>query len=251
MKVTVFIAAHKPYRFAEDPMYLPLQVGCALHESFGIVGDNTGDNISEKNANYCELTGLYWAWKNLEADYVGLCHYRRYFAGSDFGDKWDRVLTEKQAEELLQDTDVILPKKRNYYIETNYGQYIHAHHKEDLDTTREIIEEMFPDYLEAFDEHMSERKTHIFNMFIMRKDIMDSYCQWLFALLSELEKRLDISEYSVNDKRVFGFVSERMLDVWLNANGISYKELPVVSMEKQNWIVKGSRFVMRKMGIKK
>lgn len=250
MKITVLVAAHKPYNFASDPMYLPLQVGKALHEPIGITGDDTGDNISGKNPNFCELTGLYWAWKNLDADYIGLCHYRRYFAEKSGGDKWQRVLTMEKAEEILRETDVILPKKRSYYIETNYDQYIHAHHKEDLDTCREIIVELFPEYAPAFDKHMNERKTHIYNMFIMRRDIFEGYCSWLFELLFELEKRLDISQYSDNDKRVFGFVSERLLDVWINTNNIAYSELPVVNMEKQNWLIKGSRFVLRKMGIK-
>ena len=82
MDIKVIVAAHKPYRMPQDSMYLPLQVGRALaDQDLGWQGDNTGDNISLKNPYYCELTGLYWAWKNLKADAIGLVHYRRFLRG--------------------------------------------------------------------------------------------------------------------------------------------------------------------------
>ena len=83
-------------------------------------------------------------------------------------------------------------------------------------------------------------------MFIMKRELADKYCTWLFDILFELEKRLDISNYDDNDKRVFGFVSERLLDVWLDANEIKYKDIPYMYLEKQNWIAKGTKFVIRK-----
>ena len=82
MDIKVIVAAHKPYRMPQDSMYLPLHVGRALADhNLGWQGDNTGDNISLKNPYYCELTGLYWAWKNLKADAIGLVHYRRFLRG--------------------------------------------------------------------------------------------------------------------------------------------------------------------------
>lgn len=88
MNIKLIVAAHKAYRMPRDPMYLPLHVGKAGKDlDLGFQGDNTGDNISEKNATFCELTGIYWAWKNLSADYVGLCHYRRHFRGKPGRDK--------------------------------------------------------------------------------------------------------------------------------------------------------------------
>ena len=113
MKVTVVVAAHKPYAMPDDPLYLPLHVGAEGKESFGFTGDNTGENISAKNPTFCELTGLYWAWKNLDADYVGLAHYRRHFGGKGRGkDPLSRVLTEAEAARLLTGRDGILPQKR-------------------------------------------------------------------------------------------------------------------------------------------
>ncbi|WP_337484940.1 DUF4422 domain-containing protein, partial [Porcipelethomonas sp.] len=94
---------------------------------------------------------------------------------------------------------------------------------------------------------MQETSGHRFNMFIMKRDKFDAYCEWLFDILFELEKRLDISNYNTNDARVFGFVSERLLDVWINTNNISYTNQPYIFMEKQNWFIKGINFVKRKV----
>lgn len=248
MDIKIIVATHKKYWMPDDPVYLPLHVGKAGKEDLGYIGDDTGDNISGKNANYCELTGLYWVWKNLKADYVGLAHYRRHFSnGKLFGDKMVRVIGGEELEAELKECDVLLPRPRNYWIETNYSQYAHAHHAIDLDKTREILAERHPEYLAAYDASMKRTKGHRFNMFIMKRDKFDAYCTWLFDILFELEKRLDISTYSKNDARVFGFVSERLLDVWIETNGIHYKNMPYVFMEKQNWIDKGIRFLKRKL----
>ncbi len=245
--IKIIIATHKSYQMPKDSMYLPIHVGAEGKADLGYLKDNSGDNISEKNANYCELTGLYWAWKNLDADYIGLAHYRRHFClKSSKGDKWQKILTKEQLEPLLQKHDIILPNPRNYFIETNYDQYVHAHHAEDLDTTRQILQERYPNYLPIYDDYMKRTIGHRFNMFIMKKEIFDAYCSWLFEILFELEKRLDISDYSKNDARVFGFVSERLIDVWIENNKLSYLEMPVEFMEKENWLKKGSAFLKRK-----
>lgn len=246
MNIQIVVATHKEYRMPEDPLYLPVQAGRALHAPLPYIGDNTGENISEKNPHYCELTCLYWAWKNLAAEAVGLCHYRRYFAGRPFGEKWSRLLTFQQAEKLLQKAPVILPKKREYWIETGYSQYAHAHHEEDLILTRAILEEKWPAYVPAFDGTLGRTRGHRFNMFLMRRDLLDRYCSWLFQVLAELEAQLDISSYSSNDRRVYGFVGERLLDIWVETNQIPYCECPVLHMESQHWLKKGTAFLRRK-----
>ena len=231
----------------EDSMYLPVHVGAAGKESIGFQPDDTGDNISLKNANYCELTGLYWAWKNLDADYIGLVHYRRHFSdGKHRCDKWKSVIVTEVLIKKLEKHPVLLPKPRNYFIETNYSQYVHAHHAEDLDITKQILSEKYPEYIKAWDVIMKRTYGHRFNMFVMKREYYNSWCEWIFDVLSELEKRLDISSYSRNDARVFGFVSERLLDVWIETNEINYGELPYVFMEKQNWFIKCGNFIKRK-----
>ena len=251
MDIKIIIATHKQYWMPDDPMYLPVHVGAAGKESIGYQRDDEGDNISAKNPNYCELTGLYWAWKNLKADYIGLAHYRRHYSnGKRFGDKKDKVINSTEMEKKLKDTDILLPTPRNYWIETNYSQYAHAHHAIDLDTTRDILKEKYPQYIAAWDSSMKKTTGHRFNMFVMKKEFFDQYCEWLFDVLFELENRLDISAYNKNDSRVFGFVSERLLDVWIETNHYSYKDTSYVFMENQNWLIKGSNFIRRKLGKK-
>jgi hypothetical protein len=244
--IKIMIALHKPYRVPQDDVYVPVHVGAEGKAPLGFTGDNTGDNISRKNPNYCELTGLYYMWKNVPSDYLGLVHYRRYFSVTKDRDKWKRIASGDQIRDLLSRTDIILPVKRNYYIETNYSQYVHAHHEQDLIETRKIIQEKHPEYLKAFDTIMKRTDGHRFNMFIMKRELADQYCTWLFDILFTLEERLDISGYSQNDARVFGFVSERLLDVWLETNHCDSIDIPVVFMEQENWLKKGGAFLKRK-----
>lgn len=247
MDIKILIATHKKYWMPEDKVYLPMHVGREGKDDLGYIGDNTGDNISSKNANYCELTGLYWAWKNLDCDYIGLCHYRRYFAGKKHGqDKKTAILHKEDYTKLLQECDVILPQKRNYYIETVRSQYEHAHNKRDLDETERIIEEIYPEYSQSFARVMDRKRLHIFNMFVMKKEDFDAYCKWLFDILFELEKRIDISDYNQYEARVFGFLSERLFNVWLEKEDMKKKEVPVVFLEKQDWGKKIYNFLERK-----
>ena len=157
----------------------------------------------------------------------------------------------EKVEQLLQKYDVLLPKKRNYYIETNYSHYIHAHHKEPLDKTREIIEKSYPAYLTAFDKVMKSRKAHMFNMFIMKADAFDSYCNFMFGVLEKLENEIDISDYSVQEARVFGYISELLMDVWLYTTNESYKEIPWGQIGPKQLVKKAISFVNRKFGIGK
>lgn len=251
MKTTIVIATHKKYPMPDDTLYLPLHVGKELSStSLPYPGDNTGDHISSKNPSYCELTALYWAWKNLNADYIGLAHYRRHFsirkAGLLCQNKFPYILISTEVESLLKQHDILLPKPRNYFIETNYSHYIHAHPAESMDQTKEIIRRLYPDYLPAFDVVMNRTKAHMFNMFIMKKELFHNYCDWLFRILFTLEEELDISSYDAYNQRIFGFVSELLLDVYLEKNKLPYKEINFLFMEKEHWFKKGLAFLKRK-----
>lgn len=252
MNIKLLVAAHKKYQMPTDSMYIPLHVGAEGKSIIeGFTPDNTGENISSKNPYYCELTGLYWAWKNLDADYIGLCHYRRYFTLSKKipkteNQKFKIVLTSNQLDTLLSSTDVILPKKRNYYIETIYNHYKHTMYIEPLDIAGQILKEKYPEYSPEFEKLKHTTKMHAFNMFIMKKEILDSYCTWLFDVLGEVEKRVDTSQYSDFHKRFFGRISERLLDVWIKTNHISYKEVQVIDMQNINWANKIKSFLIAK-----
>lgn len=247
-KINVIVATHKKYKMPKDKMYLPVHVGKEGKKSIGFKGDNSGKNISIKNPNFCELTGLYWAWKNLDIDYIGLAHYRRHFKGKKVNKKdlVNSVLTLKETEQLLKKTDIILPKKRKYYIENLYDHYKHTMYIEPLDITRSIIEEKYPKYIKEFDKLKKRTSAHMFNMFIMKKDKLNEYCTWLFDILFELEKRVDASQYDAFHARFYGRVSELLLDVWINTNNYKYKEVPLLSMEKVNWYKKGTSFLKAK-----
>lgn len=254
LNIKVLVATHKDYKMPEDEVYLPVFVGNAIHpdNNPGFQGDDDGDNMSLKNKNYNELTAIYWAWKNLNADAIGLVHYRRYLIDKHkSGDGFSQILATSDFEALLKDYDVILPNKRNYYIESNFSHYIHAHHEEPLTLTKSIIMNDYPEYLEAYEKVMNSTSAHMFNMFVMKRAYFNQYSEWMFDILGKVEDKLDISKYDTYEARVFGFISELLLDVWLEVNQPKSIEVPFKFMEKQNWFVKGGSFLKRKFSSKK
>lgn len=256
-EIKIIIASHKKYQKPVENIYLPVQVGAEGKEKIeGYTQDNTGENISTKNPNYCELTGLYWTWKNLNAKYIGLVHYRRYFTEckkipKKENEKFKIVLTEKQIKEKLKNVDIILPKKRKYYIENLYSHYEHTMYIEPLAETQKIIKEKYPEYLNEFNKLHKRTSAHMFNMFIMKKEILNEYCKWLFDILFELEKRVDVSKFDNFHARFYGRISELLLDVWINKNNFKYEEVKVIDMQKINWFKKGFSFLMAKFTGKK
>lgn len=250
MDVKIIVATHKTYRMPEDPIYLPLHLGHAGKTDLGYMGDDTGDNISQKNSRYNELTGIYWAWKNLDADYIGLVHYRRYFAGKrEKGDPYDAIATRADIENALQSYDVILPKKRFYYIETVYSHYVHLPfvYPQDLDQLREAIRKVSPEYSDALECMLRRRSAHMFNMFVMKKGIFDEYCQWMFRIMDEVDKRINMNGRKPIEARYY--ISEFLMDTWLEKNRIPYKEMKVVFVEKEENNKKYWKALKRALGI--
>lgn len=250
----IVIATHKKYQMPGNKLYIPLHVGAEGKElDFGYVKDNTGDNISKLNASFCELTGLYWAWKNLDADYIGLVHYRRYFSMKKKKDVWNSILTYEELEPYLGKIKVFTPDKRKYYIETLYSHYKHTHYSSQLDETRKIISEKYPEYIKSYDRVIKRRYGYMFNMMIMEKIFLDSYCTWLFDILFELKKRINMSGLSGFQGRFYGRVSEIIFNVWLdyqirngNLNKKQTKEIPCIHIGKVNWRKKGTAFLKAK-----
>ena len=250
--IKIIIATHKKYEMPKDDMYIPVHVGAEGKESIGYQPDNVGENISKKNAAFCELTGLYWAWKNLEADYVGLAHYRRHFKGNRKSDNvFEQILTKEEADKLLSQTDILVTKKRNYYIENIYDHYAHTLYVETLDKAKEVIDRKYPEYSTTFEKCMKRTHMHAFNMFVMKKEKLDAYCEWLFDILFEVEEELKDKKYDAFHARFFGRVSERLLDVWIKTNNLNYDEIKVIDMQNINWFKKGTSFLMAKFTGKK
>lgn len=246
--IRILIATHKQYEFPYENYYLPIQVGKEISLShLEIQGDNIGNHISEKNKTFCELTALYWAWKNLDNyDYIGLVHYRRYFSGIGLQLKGRKIASDFELLSDLKECDIIVGEKRNYYIESVYTHYKNAHYIKDLDLARQIIEKDFPDYMVAFETVMTGSKLHLFNMFVMSQSHFEQYCEWLFDILFKLENEIDISYYNDYQKRVFGFLAERLFNVWLVKNNLKIKERRIVSLEGENLLKKAINLLKRK-----
>ena len=265
----IFVATHRPYPMPSDAGYSPIQVGRAISDlDLPFIPDNTGDHISDRNPRFCELTALYWAWKNSSADYIGLVHYRRHFRSTLHTSKLSasllpsditndksiakthrrlaRIASSPEILQLLQSSHIILPTKRHYMIENLFDHYTHTLNPEPLFKVRHIIAERTPAYLPEFDRLHTRRSAHMFNMFIMRRDLLDQYCNWLFPILFELEANIDVSTWSNFDQRYVGRVSELLLDVWLYTHHLDYTELSMLSTARANWLQKGSSFLLSK-----
>lgn len=237
--VQIFVSYHKPFKLFKNKYLQPIHVGrdVFLNKDTcdgdyqkikkwllkNTIGDNTSDNISLKNPNYCELTAQYWAWKNCNANYVGFCHYRRLFD-----------LNNSKISKLLNEYDIILP--RIFTLDcTVREQYNRDHIKEDLDKTLEIIASKYPDYMEDAENVLNKKTIYFCNMFITNRELFNSYCEWLFDILFELEKVTAISENKYQS-RIFGFLSERLLNIFIEhvkrIDDIKICEVPVKFIEE-------------------
>lgn len=238
----IYVITHKKFdeSILKESEYKVLHVGTNKNSKPSYLRDDTGDNISNKNPHYCELTGLYWLWKNAqesEKTPVGLVHYRRFFTyGLDdllytYLNKSPRILTDKDIRIALNSYDVILPKPEKIYrtVSKFYGDY---HNPDDLVVIRDVIEKLYPDYIDSFDRVMNEHYFYFGNMFITRKELMDEYCEWLFDIMSVLEQRIVGDEIAdTYQSRIYGFISERLLQVWVEHNKLNVKTYPVFNTE--------------------
>lgn len=227
MDARIYVCTHKQYTKPDAKLYRSLHVGKALGEELGYEGDDTGDSISHKNKNYCELTGVYWIWKNVDCDVAGICHYRRYF------EKDGALLSEDDTERILAEYDVILPMSSCTKYRNLYEHYDKRHYIKDMEICRQVVAEKYPDYLTALDLCMHCNFFSMGNMMIAPKAIFDSYCAWLFDILFEVEKRVDISGYDPYQARIMGYLSERLLRVWFLHHSYKIKELAVKMIDPQ------------------
>lgn len=244
--MSVYLITHKPFNQPTQKGYKSILVGAHKGHIFGDVFDDEGDNISQKNAQYCELTGIYWIWKNTTDNYVGITHYRRRFTNC-FGNHC--VISEEDILKVLNKYDIILPFKRKMHtsIEKHYCE--ESGYQEDLKKVREIIKKKYPDYILTYDKVMKGNTTYFFNMMICNKKLYNQYCEWLFSILFELEKKVNLEAYTDYQKRIYGFISERLLTVWVLKNELNVFEMGVVNIEEKfsfpkNILIKLKRVIM-------
>lgn len=225
--IEVYVATHKKFDLLGDrKIYIPIQGGAELYsdERFGYVLDNKGDNISLKKENYNELTSIYWVWKNSKADIKGLCHYRRYFTRKSISVDTKYIINKETIINTMKDYDAILPIPFFHKQYTNYEYCIKGSVKEkDLNMLRDIVSEIYPEYLESYDIVMQQNYACYCNSLIAKRKIFDSYSNWLFSILEEAEKRTDLTGYSEAEIRIFGYLGELLLNVWFHNNKIKTK----------------------------
>ncbi|MDE7204947.1 MAG: DUF4422 domain-containing protein [Lachnospiraceae bacterium] len=223
MSVKIFAMTHKRFEVPSDSMYIPLHVGHKnAGEDFGYLGDDTGDNISDLNCYYAELSGVYWVWKNYkDADCVGICHYRRFLTSEE-----GYVFSEAEYERILEEYDIVTTKQLE--LPGSYRNGFGAHHKvSTLDETGDIIAELYPEYYDTFVSLVHQNKTYFGNIMVARKELYDAYCEWLFTIFFELQNRIDLTFEDDYHKRVFGFISEFLLYVWVTAKQLRAYECRV------------------------
>ncbi len=252
-KLKLLVCYHKPDILVKDDIFTPIHVGRALAKKRmaaddpnlkwmleNTIGDDEGDNISEKNMSYNELTALYFAWKNYDKignpDYVGLCHYRRYFIFRksnavvetirDIDNNFFNYIgySEQAVEHLFDDCDYVSHIGK---VNGIFNHYKENHHAEDLLLAVDIVKEKFPEYSKVADEYLKMSYGNFFNMFILPKKLFFRYCEWIFTILAEFEKRVDLSE-----KRLF--ISERLTGIFiekLKQEGLKQKSLPVAFVD--------------------
>lgn len=243
-KIELFVCCHQPVPVPEHPLLRPIQVGAALAERRfpGFLYDDTGDNISAKNRSYCELTAQYWAWKNAEADYYGFFHYRRYLYPAPGAKRPYRIEREPTPalldklgyggfSKLIGQYDLIVPKGEDMHLPVR-EHYANApfHHGRDLSLAERIVNEQHPEMAQAAAEYLSDTVCYFGNIYIMRRQVFQDYCAWLFPVLEEFDRRADVSGYSPQERRVNGYLAERLLGVYVTfqRERLNVLELPRV-----------------------
>lgn len=227
-------------------IYKYLNVGSAERHLNGVFYDDTKDNISSLNPYFCELTGLYWIWKNCSEDIVGLVHYRRFFYNLVPSVMSFRILGENEVKKGLIGRDAIVPtptyvsniRKGYKNVLSHYGHY---HNTKDLLLCGDIIRELFPPYFGEFQFVCNSRRASYYNMFITHKDLLNSYCSWLFPILFSLMNKIDYKNRSISEQRVFGYLSEILFNVWLRYNKVKTKYIEVCRIDQscpKQWVRK-------------
>ncbi len=207
-KTQIYVMTHKECALPDIPGYIRMQVGSALHQDLGYVRDDIcDDHISDLNPWYAELTGLYSIWRNTpDVDNIGMCHYRRYFINSA-----KKIMTMKEYSDILEKSDIIISEAER---EKN-RVYMPIYRAVD-----EVIRKIHPEDEKAWDESCNTSKGTFGNLFVMRSDLLDDYCTWLFDILVESIELLDMSEYDDYHKKAPAIVAEELLGVYVKSRGL-------------------------------
>ena len=259
-KVKIFVTYKDKHKIIKSDIITPIQTGRAIaDEKFeGMIGDDTGDNISKDNPKYNELSAQYWVWKHYEEignpEYVGFMHYRRHFLFDNkfkTNSTWlknSNVYNVKNLSEdycmnnfssdkiysTLEDTDILVLNKydvKNMGVKTCREEYIKnipCTHGEIFDKLLISLGESLPEYAKDIEFFKSDSKQYLCNMFIMKKDVFMAYSKFLFEILSLLDSKIDSSLYCEQEMRFLGYMGEFLLTIFINHNKNKFKvkEIP-------------------------
>lgn len=228
--IHIYIATHrKIINPPTDPIYIPISLG-AIDRDYNwnyLTDCRKYPNLSKRNLNFCELAALYWAWKHdHDCEISGLVHYRRYFVNEN-----NIPLSGKEIREALKDYDIIIngSDSSNQYERTTiedsiYGSYCTCHHGKDIDWFDTILEHRDPEFHKEWHKWMYHNRADCCNnTFIARKEIFDEYAAFIFPIMFEMDQYIDLDEYDDYNKRIYGFMSERILYPWCRAKGLKIK----------------------------
>ncbi len=250
MNNKIIVVTHKDYKIPSDAIYLPIVVGEKIVDlSDKFQPDNEGENISKKNKTYCELTAIYWAWKNLilkDYDYIGVSHYRRYFSSNG-----KKEITSLDLEGIIkEEVPCIYATPKRKYLKSIEQHYINSRkgyediHKKDVERLKRAIHECSPSYDEAALKVLQGKSAHMLNMFIMESKIFNDYCTWLFPIIDRV---VELSEDRADQKRYAGALSEFCLDIWAYNNGYKIQELRLLETEKPSLVKKAKNYIKRRV----
>lgn len=225
-KVRIFVATHKPGKVRHDEVYTPIHVGRAIskykEEMAEMLGDDTGDNISEKNPFYSEMTAHYWIWKNVQnVEYVGLCHYRRLFGIN---------ITSENIDKIMKGYDAIMVEP-DYQIDSVYSCFVKFIGGENMAILAQVVKKLCPEYYDALIQLGDEVKYHPYNMLICKKELYNQYAEWVFPILMECAKYIKPSPYS-NANRVIGYIAEMIMQLYFANNKLKIKSVPYVAIDE-------------------
>lgn len=222
-----YVVSHLDKKIDLPNEYSFIYVGNLTKDIKGIHDSDSDDNIAYKNPYYSELTAYYYIWKNLNDSYIGIDHYRRFLSWKRFSFNNKYLVSQEDLKKY--NVDVILPKK--YTFANSYKLQNLPEVNYSLEVLENIFKRQFSDYYQTYVEVLESKSLHLCNMLLTSKDIFDSYCRWLFPILTELEKEIDYKNFEGKAQRVFGFVSECLLNVYFKQNNFKIKEAYIVTPE--------------------